>query len=93
MIDLEEYYFASFHTDLNLVIGTQRPRCFGGTWRTDGCPELRKVSEENRPAFVCCLYDSVLADQALYRHAYEVYPKTSLCEQSPKFCQGPGKDR
>ena len=91
MEELLDYYFGSFGSALDLVIGNRRPCYFGGGWRTGGCPELRAVAEENRAVFVACLYCSVLVDQALYRHAYEVYPKTSLCKQHPKFCQGPGK--
>jgi hypothetical protein len=91
MIDLKEYYIASFKSDLNSVIGTHVPRYFGGSWRTGGCPELWAVAEENRPAFLTCLYFSVLIDQGLYHHAHHAYKNTALCAQKPKFCSAAGK--
>jgi hypothetical protein len=86
-----DYYPASFARDLDEVIGTHRPRYFGGTWRTGGCEGLRKVEENNRPAFVTCLYFFVLFDQGLYHHAHHAYKNTALCGQQPKFCSGPGR--
>jgi hypothetical protein len=90
MKELNEYYFASFESDLDSVIGTLPPRYFGAAWRTGGCEQLRKVSEESRPAFVTCLYYSVLLDQGLYHHAHSLYKNTALCAQKPKFCPGIG---
>jgi hypothetical protein len=90
MIDPKKYYFASFVRDLDTVIGTDIPRYFGGTWRTQGCPELEKVAEVNRLAFVTCLYYSVLLDQGLCHHAHDVYKNTTLFDDCPKF-RAPGK--
>ncbi len=70
MIDLKDYYPASFARDLDLVFGNRRPCYFGATWRTGGCEELRRVTEENRPAFVAYLHFTVLLDQGLFHHAH-----------------------
>ena len=83
-----EYYSASFVRDLDEVIGTDFPRYFGADWRTGGCEVLRKVPEENRPAFITCLYFTVLLDQGLYHHAHHAYKHTAVCAQQPKFCPG-----
>ena len=68
-----------------------RPRYFGGTWHTGGCSELRAVAEERRPAFVTCLYYSVLLDQGLCHHAHAAYRNTELFNHYPKFCPGTGR--
>ncbi len=86
-----DYYSASFARDLDLVIGTSRPRYFGAAWRTGGCEELMKVAAENRPAFIACLFYTVLLDQGLYHHAHNLYKNTASCGQQPKFCQRAGK--
>ncbi|MFZ1007174.1 MAG: hypothetical protein WAN65_10075 [Candidatus Sulfotelmatobacter sp.] len=88
MIDLKEYYFGSFESALDSVIGTHLPRWFGGTWHNHGCPELRALAEEQRPAFVTCLYYSVLLDQGLCHHAHGAYKNAKLFDRYPKFCPG-----
>jgi hypothetical protein len=85
MTDVKAYYFGSFERDLESVIGNQIPRSFGGTWRTQGCPELEKVSSENRPAFVSCLYYSMLFDQGLCHDSDDEYRKSGLLGGYPKF--------
>lgn len=90
MTDIRAYYFSSFERDLDAAIGTQLPRCFGGTWRTQGCPELVQVVRENRAAFIACLYYSVLLDQGLCHHAHSQYKRTDLFAPYPKF-RVPGK--
>jgi hypothetical protein len=91
MIVLKEYYFGSFESDLGSVIGTRLPRWFGGTWHNHGCSELRAVAEEQRPAFVTCLYYSVLLDQGLCHHAHAAYKSSKLFDRYPKFCPGHGR--
>jgi|SRR5271169_3121823 len=93
MINIKDYYFASFVRDLDKVIGTNIPRFFGGSWKEQGCPELEAVTGEFRPAFVACLYFSVLIDQALCHHAHDVYTESRLFVLYPKFNPGPDPDK
>ncbi len=86
-----DYYPANFESDLDLVIGTQRPRYFGGSWSTGGCPELMKLAAEIRPTFLAYLHYTTMFDQGLFHHNHHQYKNTALCGQQPKFCQGAGK--
>lgn len=91
MPDIKTYYCGIFQRDLDAVFGIHRPYYFGSTWRTYGCPELRIMAQQRRPAFLCCLYFTVLFDQGLYHHAHHAYKKSGLPECQPKFCPAPGK--
>ena len=46
------------------------------------------MAAEQRPAFVSCLYYSVLLDQGLCHHANAAYRNTELFNHYPKFCPG-----
>src|ERR1700722_15159785 len=92
-MNVKDYYFGSFVGDLDTVIGTNRPRFFGGTWRSRGCSELGKVEKKCRPHFVTCLYYSVLIDQALCQHPHDEYKKSRLFVLYPKFNRGPDPDK
>ncbi len=91
LMKVMDYYPTDFSRDLDLVFGTQRPRYFGGSWSTGGCPELMNLAAEIRPLFLAYLHYTVLLDQGLYHHAHHEYKNTALCAQKPKFCQGAGK--
>jgi hypothetical protein len=88
MEKLIDYYFDGFGTDLDRLIGTDVPRWFGGTWRTAGCTELKEVAANNRPAYLACLYYSVLFDQGLCHHAHAEYKQKARFRRYPKFCPG-----
>ncbi len=91
MEKLMQYYFDNFGSDLDKLLGTETPRYFGGSWHNQGCPELNQVAAENRPAYVTCLYYSVLCDQGLCHHTHEAYKKNAMFPRYPKFCPGLGR--
>jgi len=91
MEKLIDYYFDGFGTDLDRLVGTDAPRYFGAAWRTGGCSELKEVAAENRPAYVACIYYSVLFDQGLCHHAHAEYKQKARFRRYPKFCPGHGR--
>ena len=49
---------------------------------------MSKVPVKNRPAFLICLYSTVLVDQAMHAHFCEHYQKFASLTNYPKFCHG-----
>lgn len=46
---------------------------------------------DNRPAFLVCLYSTVLVDQAMHAHFRQHYREFANLTKYPKFCHGLGQ--
>jgi len=60
---IRDYYNNQFRTDLAKFMPDARVPYFGHSWGSD-CRNLDKIQIESRPAFLICLYFTVLVDQA-----------------------------
>jgi hypothetical protein len=88
-VQIREYYFNNFRTDLAAFMSGLRLPYFGHRWEHD-CRDLEKISTKNRPAFIICLYFTILVDQAMHTHFRPLYDKFESLTRYPKFCHGLG---
>ena len=63
---------------------------FGHNWSHD-CGNLNKIPIASRPAFLICLYFTVLVDQAMHAHFSANYQQFEQLTRYPKFCHGLGQ--
>lgn len=89
-MNFADYYHASFRDDLSDFMRGRSLPYFGHAWRI-GCPDLERVHVSRRPAFVVCLYFTVLMDQAMHAHFSSLHPRFEQLTRSPKFCHGLGQ--
>ncbi len=87
---IRDYYNNEFRTDLAIFMPDARVPYFGHSWGSD-CRNLDKIQIESRPAFLICLYFTVLVDQAMYTHYRSDYERFTQLTQYPKFCHGLGQ--
>jgi hypothetical protein len=87
---IRDYYYNQFRNDLSIFMPDARVPYFGHSWGSD-CRNLDKIPIESRPAFLICLYFTVLVDQAMYTHYRSDYERFAQLTQYPKFCHGLGQ--
>ena len=63
---------------------------FGHSW-SHNCGNLNKIPLAFRPAFLICLYFTVLVDQAMHAHFRADYQQFEQLTRYPKFCHGLGQ--
>ena len=88
--DIRNYYQFQFRHDLAQFLPSRDIPYFGHSWNYD-CRGLENVSEKNRPAFLVCLYFTVLVDQAMHEHFRSHYARFESLTRYPKFCHGLGQ--
>lgn len=88
--DVRNYYQSQFRNDLARFLPSRDLPYFGHSWGYD-CRGIENVSEQNRPAFLVCLYFTVLVDQAMHEHFRTHYPRFENLTRYPKFCHGLGQ--
>jgi len=88
--DIRDYYDSQFRDDLARFLPSRDVPYFGHSWAYD-CRGLENVSEQNRPAFLVCLYFTVLVDQAMHEHFRSHYSRFESLTRYPKFCHGLGQ--
>jgi hypothetical protein len=88
--DIRNYYHSQFRDDLVRFLPSRDVPYFGHSWTYD-CRGLESVAELHRPAFLVCLYFTVLVDQAMHEHFRSHYPRFEALTRYPKFCHGLGQ--
>lgn len=88
--DIRDYYHCQFRDDLVRFLPSRDVPYFGHSWTYD-CRGLESVAEQNRPAFLVCLYFTVLVDQAMHENFRSHYPRFEALTRYPKFCHGLGQ--
>ncbi len=88
--DIRDYYHSQFRDDLVRFLPNRDVPYFGHSWAYD-CRGLESVAEQNRPAFLICLYFTVLVDQAMHEHFRSQYSRFEALTRYPKFCHGLGQ--
>ena len=63
---------------------------FGHSWEYN-CGDLDKIPTDRRPAFLICLYFTVLVDQAMHAHFRPYYARFESMTRYPKYCRGLGQ--
>ena len=89
-MNFADYYHTSFRDDLREFMQERSAPYFGHGWRI-GCPDLERIHAPTRPAFVVCLYFTVLMDQAMHAHFRSLHARFEELTRSPKFCHGLGQ--
>lgn len=87
---IRKYYNNRFRKDLATFMPDRRVPYFGHSWSYD-CKNLNKISIASRPAFLICLYFTVLVDQAMHTHFRSIYLRFEQMTRYPKFCHGLGQ--
>lgn len=87
---IKDYYQNQFRNDLAAFMPDIRVPYFGHSWTYD-CGNLNKIRLESRPAFLICLYFTVLVDQAMHAHFRSAYDQFEKLTRYPKFCHGLGQ--
>jgi len=87
---IREYYNNNFREDLAEFMPDMQLSYFGHSWSHD-CGNLNKIPTASRPAFLICLYFTVLVDQAMHAHFRAYYQKFEQLTRYPKFCHGLGQ--
>ena len=88
---IKDYYHNSFRSDLAAFFRGSRMPYFGHAWSSNCGSQINKVTADNRPAFLVCLYFTVLVDQAMHAHFRQHYRKFADLTKYPKFCHGLGQ--
>ena len=88
---IEDYYHNTFRTDIAAFFRGSRLPYFGHAWSSNCRDQINKVTADNRPAFLVCLYSTVLVDQAMHAHFRQHYREFSDLTKYPKFCHGLGQ--
>ena len=88
---MEDYYHNNFRTDLEAFFAGSRALYFGHAWSQNCGQQISKVPANNRPAFLICLYFTVLVDQAMHAHFRQHYREFADLTKYPKFCHGLGQ--
>ncbi len=89
-MDIQSYYQSEFRLDVSRFFAGRTVPYFGHNWRFD-CSDLDRISCDARPAFLVCLYFTVLADQAMHCHFRQHYCQFEALTRYPKFCRGLGQ--
>lgn len=87
---IRDYYKNKFGEETALFMGNRQAPHFGHSWSYD-CSGLDKIPIASRPAFLICLYFTVLVDQAMHAHFRADYQQFEQLTQYPKFCHGLGQ--
>ena len=87
---IREYYNNKFREELAVFMPDRRVPYFGHSWSYD-CGNLNKIPIASRPAFLICLYFTVLVDQAMHAHFWSDYQQFEQMTRYPKFCHGLGQ--
>ena len=85
---MKDYYHDTFRIDLEVFFEGSRVPYFGHAWSHNCGHQISKVPVDNRPAFLICLYFTVLVDQAMHFHFREHYQEFASLTKYPKFCHG-----
>ncbi len=89
-MNIREYYFNSFKGDLVAFMPDSRLPYFGHSWEYD-CRNLDRIPADRRPAFLVCLYFTILVDQAMHAHFRPYYSRFESMTRYPKYCHGLGQ--
>ena len=87
---IREYYSNKFPEDLAAFMPSKQFPYFGHSLSHD-CGNLTKIPPSSRPAFLICLYFTVLVDQAMHAHFRADYLQFEQLTRYPKFCHGLGQ--
>jgi len=94
-MSLKDYYLQEFRGDLAVLFrGLDAPGIrfqLGNDWMRE-CSLLPRVSESHRPAFLVCLYFTVLVDQAMHTHFGFHHRRFEELTRYPKFLVGLGHE-
>jgi hypothetical protein len=89
-MNLRDYYLNDFRADLANFMPDSRLPYFGHSWEYD-CPNLDRIPPDRHPAFLICLYFTVLVDQGMHTHFRPFYEKFESLTRYPKYCRGLGQ--
>jgi len=89
-LNIRDYYLNNFRADIAAFMPDKRLPYFGHTWEYN-CANLDKIPADRRPAFLICLYFTVLVDQAMHAHFRPYYDRFESMSRYPKYCRGLGQ--
>ena len=89
-MNIREYYVKDFRADLATFMPDPRLPYFGHNWEYN-CQNLDRIPPGRRPAFLICLYFTILVDQGMHAHFRHFYDKFQSLTRYPKYCHGLGQ--
>jgi len=89
-MNIREYYLNDFRADLTTFMPDLRLSYFGHSWEYN-CQDLDRIPLGRRPAFLICLYFTILVDQGMHAHFRHFYDKFESLTRYPKYCRGLGQ--